>query len=85
MQQDRPTLDRLGSKVLLSNKLGLCLVNRKLALRIDGLPKPGRFAGLGNRELLPFWRGLNLIFVLPFEFWGNCPFTCRALTSMKAL
>jgi hypothetical protein len=60
-----PPLDRLGSKVLLSNKRGLCLINRKLAQRIDGLSKPGPFADLGDRELLPFRPGLNLVLVSP--------------------
>jgi hypothetical protein len=31
-----PSLAGYGSKVLLGNKRGLCQMNRKLALRIDG-------------------------------------------------
>jgi hypothetical protein len=38
-------------------------MNRKLSLRIDGASKPQRLAGHGDRELLPFKRGLNLILI----------------------
>jgi hypothetical protein len=59
-----------GSKVLLSNKQGLCQMNRKLAQRIDDSSNRA-FAGHGDRELLPFWNELNFMTVLPCKAWGH--------------
>jgi hypothetical protein len=71
MPQVRPAWNRLWSKVLLSNKLGLCLINRKLALRIDGLSTPGALHATVNGSYSPSIVLLEPAFTFPRKICGN--------------